>query len=114
DIPTGNGNSSIDTAYVTWFADNATSVTLSPGVGTVTNSGTLLLKQTATTTYTLTATNAYGSTVRQATVTMGASPPTVTISASPTTISSGSSSIITWSSTNTTSCTASGAWTGTK
>ncbi len=116
DIPTGNGNSSIDTAYVTWYADNATSVTLSPGVGAVSHSGTLLLKQTVTTTYTLTATNSYGSTVKQATVTMGASAPapTITISASPTTITSGSSSTLTWSSTDTTSCTASGSWSGSK
>jgi endoglucanase len=40
--------------------------------------------------------------------------PTVSISASPTTISAGSSSTISWSSTNATTCTASGAWSGTK
>jgi len=40
--------------------------------------------------------------------------PTVTISANPPTINNGSSSTLTWSSTNTTSCTASGAWTGTQ
>lgn len=38
--------------------------------------------------------------------------PTVTISASPTTVSSGGTSMLTWSSTNATSCTASGAWSG--
>jgi len=42
------------------------------------------------------------------------SAPTVTLSASPTSIISGSSSTLTWSSTSATSCTASGAWTGTK
>jgi hypothetical protein len=41
-----------------------------------------------------------------------ATAPTVNISANPATVSSGSSSTLTWSSTNTTSCTASGAWTG--
>lgn len=40
--------------------------------------------------------------------------PTVTISASPATIALGSSSTLTWSSTDATSCTASGAWAGTK
>jgi hypothetical protein len=40
------------------------------------------------------------------------SPPTVTISAAPTTITIGQSSTLTWSSTNATSCTASGAWSG--
>jgi len=38
--------------------------------------------------------------------------PTVTLSASPTTVSSGGKSLLTWSSTNATSCTASGAWSG--
>ena len=38
--------------------------------------------------------------------------PTVTITASPQTIASGASSTLTWSSTNATSCTASGSWSG--
>jgi hypothetical protein len=41
-----------------------------------------------------------------------ASPPTITISTVPTTITVGQSSTLTWSSTNATSCTASGAWSG--
>src|SRR5437016_7117895 len=41
-------------------------------------------------------------------------PPKVTISASPTSITSGKISMVTWSSTNATSCTASGSWTGRK
>ncbi len=40
--------------------------------------------------------------------------PTVTLSASSASITSGSSSTLTWSSTNATSCTASGAWSGTQ
>lgn len=40
--------------------------------------------------------------------------PTVTLSASPTSIASGASSTLTWSSTNATSCTASGDWSGSK
>lgn len=40
--------------------------------------------------------------------------PTVSLSATPTSISSGQSSTLTWSSTNATSCAASGAWTGSK
>lgn len=40
------------------------------------------------------------------------SQPTVTLNANPTTINSGISSTLTWSSTNATSCTSSGAWTG--
>jgi parallel beta-helix repeat protein len=40
--------------------------------------------------------------------------PTLSISASPSTITGGQSSTLTWSSTNATSCTASGGWSGTK
>jgi hypothetical protein len=41
-------------------------------------------------------------------------PPTIAITAAPTTITAGQSSILTWSSTNATSCVASGAWSGTQ
>ncbi|MFZ2886795.1 MAG: polysaccharide deacetylase family protein [Minisyncoccia bacterium] len=40
--------------------------------------------------------------------------PTLTLSANPTTITTGQSSTLTWSTTNATSCTAFGGWTGTK
>lgn len=40
--------------------------------------------------------------------------PTLTFSANPTTINSGQSSTLTWSTTNATGCTASGAWSGTR
>jgi hypothetical protein len=40
--------------------------------------------------------------------------PTVSISASPTSITAGNSSTLTWSSTNATTCTASGSWSGTQ
>jgi hypothetical protein len=43
-----------------------------------------------------------------------ASLPTLSITASPTNLTVGESSTLTWSSTNATSCTATGAWTGTK
>jgi Spherulation-specific family 4 len=41
-------------------------------------------------------------------------PPAISLSASPTSVGAGASSTLTWSSTNATSCTASGGWTGTK
>jgi hypothetical protein len=40
--------------------------------------------------------------------------PTVTLSALPTTVTSGATSVLTWTSKNATSCTASGAWSGTE
>ncbi len=61
-------------------------------------------------------TNANGGSVGSATVTVGSSPttPTATISVSPSTITTGSNTTVIWSSTNSTSCTASGGWSGTK
>jgi hypothetical protein len=90
-----------------------------PGV-TVTVSGdvvTITASPTATGTATITVTGTSGSlTPVTATiaVTAAAPAPTVALSASPKTIASGSSSTLTWSSTNATSCTASGGWTGTE
>jgi mannan endo-1,4-beta-mannosidase len=67
---------------------------------------------TASKTYVLTCTGSGGSSSQSATVTVSASPPTVSLSASPTSVASGGSSTLTWSATNATACTASGAWTG--
>ncbi len=104
---------------ITWSSTNATSCTASGGwSGTKATSGTLSVSPTANTTYTITCSGSGGTSPAQST-TINVTPvvvsaPTVTISASPTSITSGSSSTITWSSTNSTSCTASGSWSGTK
>lgn len=71
-------------------------------------------------TYNLTATarDAAGNTTTSAPVTVTVSnataAPTVSLTANPASIASGQSSSLTWSSTNATSCTASGGWTGTR
>ncbi len=57
---------------------------------------------------------AYSVTTINVTGTAVAPVPAVTLSASPATIASGNSSTLTWSSTNATTCTASGGWTGTE
>ncbi len=54
------------------------------------------------------------SNVEWKTVAVSGSAPTVTLTALPTSVVSGGSSVLTWSSTGATSCTASGGWTGTK
>jgi hypothetical protein len=103
---------------LSWGSTNATSCAASEawsGAKAVSGSqstGTL----TATATYSLTCTGAGGSITQSATVTVTAPPtaPTVGISASPTSVISGSPSTLSWNSTNATSCTASGAWSGTK
>lgn len=108
---TPGGNSTL-----TWSSTNATSCTASGGwTGTEATSGTFTVSPASTTAYTLTCTGAGGSSSpASATVTVSAaSVPTVTLAASPITIIWGDSSNLSWSSTNATSCAASGGWTGT-
>ena len=67
-------------------------------------------------TYNISCTGAGGTTQQSAIVVVKAAAtpaPTVSLNASPSSISSGSSATLTWSSTNATACTASGAWSGT-
>jgi len=72
---------------------------------------------TADSTFTLTCTGAGGDVTRSVLVSVGAPPPstpTVTLSASPDSIAYSGSTTISWSSTNASSCSASGAWSGSK
>jgi hypothetical protein len=70
---------------------------------------------TGSASYTLTCTGAGGSASRSVTVTVASPPPpTVTLSANPATVTRGGSSTLSWTTTNAESCTASGAWSGSK
>jgi hypothetical protein len=73
-------------------------------------------KLTANETFILTCTGPGGSTTNQVTVAViggtATEAPTVTVSATPSTITAGSRTLISWSTTNATSCTGSGDWTG--
>jgi hypothetical protein len=85
-----------ETVVLTWTTNNATGVTISPGVGTVAASGSTTVTPAATTTYTLTASGQSGSSVSStATVTVRprVSP---TISVSQPTIKSGQSTYLSW------------------
>ena len=114
--------SSGGSSTLTWSSTNTTSCTASGSwSGTKPLSGsqsTGSLTGPSSYTYTLTCIGPSGSASRSVTVSVAAPPPppppTVSLSANPTSISSGGSSTLTWSSTNTTSCTASGSWSGTK
>jgi hypothetical protein len=104
-------------ATLTWSSTNATACTASNAwTGSEAVSGTLSETPTTagTLNYVLTCTGAGGSANATATLTVTvASPqPTVTIAVSPTSITVGQSATVTWSSSNATSCTASGAWSG--
>jgi hypothetical protein len=106
------------TSTLSWSTTHATSCTASgswSGSKAVTGSevtGAL----NANATYTLSCSGDGGSGQASATVTVtNASPaPTVTLTAAPTIVTSGGSSTLTWSTTNATSCTASGGWSGDK
>ena len=102
-------------SVITWSSTNATSCTASGAwSGTRATSGTENVGPiTAAATYTLTCTGAGGSGNGAVTVNF-TPPPTVTLSASPTTVTQGQTTTLTWSSTNATGCTASGAWSGTQ
>jgi hypothetical protein len=101
---------------LTWSSTNATACTATGGwSGTKGTSGTQSTGAvTVTTSYSLTCSGTGGtSNVATATVTVVPAP-TVTLTANPTAIAGGGTSTLTWSSTNATSCTATGGWTGTK
>ena len=100
-------------ATLTWSSTNATSCTASGawnGSEAASGSQSVTPTATGTQTYTLSCTGPGGSASNSASLTVNAVG--VTISVSQTTITAGQSATLTWSSTNATSCTASGAWSG--
>ena len=102
-------------ATLTWSSTNATACTASNAwTGSEAVSGTMTETPTAagTLSYVLTCTGAGGTAHATATLTVTAPAPTVTIAVAPTSITVGKSATVTWSSTNATSCTASGSWSG--
>jgi hypothetical protein len=99
---------------LTWSSTNATGCTATGGwTGVQATSGTMVMTPTATTIYTLACTGTGGTATQSATVTVGPiPPPTLSFTALPASISAGQSSTLSWTSTNATSCTATGGWTG--
>jgi Bacterial Ig-like domain (group 3)/Beta-propeller repeat len=102
-------------ATLTWSSTHATACTASNAwTGSEAVSGTMSETPTAagSLSYVLTCTGVGGTAHATAALTVTAPVPTVTISVAPTSITVGQSATVTWSSTNATSCTASGAWSG--
>jgi hypothetical protein len=85
---------------LTWVVQNATSVSIQPGVGTnVSNTGSSTVTPNTTTTYTLTATGPGGSVNASVTVTVGGgggNPQIIRFEANPITIQPGQSSTLSW------------------
>jgi hypothetical protein len=112
-IPSGS------TSTLKWSSKNVTSCARSGGwSGVEAASGSLVVSPLSTTTYILACTNSAGTaqSATKVTVNSAAPPPapTATLKAGAASISSGGSTTLTWSSTNASSCTASGGWTGTE
>ncbi len=100
---------------ITWSSTNATSCAASGGNWTgekplsdSKNTGQI----TYDVSFQLTCTGPGGSATNEVKVAVAA--PTISITANPSTVTSGSRTLIRWSTTNATACTASGAWTGAK
>ncbi len=93
-------------ATLAWNVSNATAVSIAPFGGmTAVSTGQLVINPSATSTYTLTATNSAGSVTATATVTIApaaGSPVIASFIANPSTITSGASSNLSWSVTGTT------------
>jgi len=89
---------------LTWNAKNASTVSIS-GVGSFAASGSVKVTPTATTKYTATATGPGGTTASSTVVNVTTSgpTPTITLSAQPNSIAPGASTVLSWSTTNTTS-----------
>jgi len=84
------GNSTLS-----WDVMDASSVAIS-SLGSVASSGSQAVSPTTTTTYTLTATNAGGTTSRSVTVSVVSGAPMVSFSATPGTVSAGGQSSLSW------------------
>ena len=96
-----------ESSTLRWRTSNADSVSISasinPGVGTVNAEGSRVVSPTATTTYTLTATNSVGSATAKVTVRVRGAPQISGFTASPATIDKGKSSTLSWRTTDATS-----------
>jgi len=80
---------------LSWVGTGAPTLTITPTLGVVTN-GPATVRPAITTSYTLTATNTYGTATAIATVTVG-SPPTITsFTATPVSVAAGQSSTLNW------------------
>ncbi len=96
---------------LTWVTQNATSATISPGVGAVTpNSGSVSVSPAQTTTYTFTATGPNGTVNQSVTITVGTGaapglPQIVRFEANPLSIAPGGTSTLSWATNNATTVT---------
>lgn len=106
-----------ESTTVAWSTSNATSCTGSgdwSGSKATSGSQSITPASTGTKTYGLTCSGAGGSTTTNIPVTVSGAAPTVTIAVSPNSITTAQTATLSWTTTNATSCTASGAWSGSR
>jgi len=98
-----------ESATLVWAPVNATSVSIAPGIGSVAMSGSTVVSPTSTTTYTITASGAAGTTAATCQVvvqvTPGTAPRIIRFTANPTTIVQGATSTLVWQVENATTVT---------
>jgi hypothetical protein len=101
---------------LTWSSVNATRCSASGAwSGNLASSGSQSSGPINTgSTFTLACTGLGGTATQSVTVSLSGSAPTIQISANPSTVAAGSSTTLSWSAANTSQCTASGGWSGSK
>ena len=101
---------------LSWSVTNATTCAAAGGwSGARATNGSISVSPTSTTSYTLNCSGAGGSDSK--TVTLSVTPvsaPRLTFTSADTTVSAGGTTLLSWSSSNTASCTASGGWSGSR
>lgn len=98
-----------DSSQLCWVVENATTITIAPGVGTQNNSACVTVTPTTTTTYVLTGRNGNGVSTAQTTITVGGSIKVLSFTSSPEySTMAGSPVVLTWFTTGATSVTITG------
>ncbi len=110
--------SQVDTTRLSWSSANTTGCTASGGwSGSRGSNGSMTLSPAASTTYTLTCQGPGGSVSETVSVQVNpppADPPVVSLSLASSSIDEGGSTTLSWTAGNAASCTASGAWSGSR
>jgi hypothetical protein len=89
---------------LTWYTQNATSVSIDNGIGTVEVNGSMAITVSETTSFTITASGTLGTVSANTTVTIGYPQPLVTFTAEPEIIPAGGSATLVWDTENVDSC----------
>jgi len=93
-----------DSTVITWNSLNAVSCAIEPGIGPVSNTGSIMVSPVQDTTYTITGINSGGSASASVTVTVTCYNPIVSVDIEPNEVGLGDSAVISWNSKYTDYC----------